>query len=245
MKISKAWTLMIYTLIVTLAIIFILANDSDSHLLIKFGRLEIQARLWSLILFLSIFIPIVSKLWRLMTNLISGKWLSNHLSESSQRKLKQGLLFYLDGDWYSALSRFKTLNNRNFNTPNIIALIVGAKAAEKLENRELCDQWLEKAIHHTSAERQISARLARIKIYIGRQLYQEALKFIDDLEIQFHDRPEVLRLKVICLLKLNKWKGLQQLLDYKSAEIDRIFGAAKKAKISSKLQRGLAEKPIN
>ena len=70
----RLWWLLIYSLSVTVVIVFILAIDDQSHLLIKFGAIEFQARLWALALFILVILPLVIKIIKFTLSFLSGSW---------------------------------------------------------------------------------------------------------------------------------------------------------------------------
>ena len=153
--------------------------------------------------------------------------------------MKSGILAYLEGDYYTAVNDFKPLNKKPGTHKNILALIFGAKAAEKINNRDLTDEWLNKAISSNNVKNKFSAKLSRIKITIDRQQHKEALRYIDDLEIHYRQRPEIIKQTTIALLKSEQWDKLQQLMHTQESEVSQIFGAGKVENINRKLQKGL------
>ena len=236
----RLWWLLIYSLSVAVVIVFILAIDDQSHLLIKFGGIEFQARLWALVLFILVILPLVIKIIKLTLTLLSGSWFLDRLEENNNKKLKSGILAYLEGDYYTAVNSFKPLNKKPGANKNILALIFGAKAAEKINNRDLTDEWLNKAILSNNVSAKFSAKLSRIKITLDRRQYKEALRYIDELELHYRQRPEVIKQTVIALLKSAEWQKLQQLMHTQESEVSQIFGAGKVENINRKLQQGLA-----
>jgi len=242
MKRTSFWTVTIYFVVLVAIVVAIFAYDSSSHLLLKVGNFELQARLWATVVCLGVLTPIVVKTFKLLYLLLSGAWFKRRIAISQQKNMTEGLQAYIEGDWYTAVKKFKAINNKALANPSYIALLFGAKAAERIEKRELCDAWLEKAILNSQFDNRLAARLTQIKILVGRQDFRKGLDIINSLELQHKERPEIIRQQVICLLKLEQWQELSQLFEYSNEVINRLFGISKTAKISEKLQNGLAAK---
>ena len=229
--------LLFFIFAVIAVVITILAIDNQSYVLLSFGAMQAKATLWSLVVAIAILYPLLRWILSGAMLLISGRWLSQHREERQQKRFLQGLLSYLEGDWYETLAQLKPLNKSG---DNMISLIIGAKAAEHLNKTNIADNWIAQAIS-ISEPHQLAPQFALVESLISRQESKKALHLLNDLDDSSAKRYEVIRLKMDILKQLELWPDLLQLIETHHTQLQKILGKATLVSLIQQAQNAASE----
>lgn len=208
--------LVIYSALALLvgALVLRLLQYDTGYVLIVIAGKSIEMRFWAAVLLLLLLVGalyFVLKYLSRLTRLTRDVWYSLRYDRAmrAQHRLEAGVLHLLEGDDQAADFMLSKALKRM--PKNRLAIVAASESALRLNHLEQAKTRLHTA-GEILGEKHLSVALAKTRILIHEQRWQEALQRLLELKTVAPRHPVVIKRLIIVLQALEDWPALESLL---------------------------------
>lgn len=137
------------------------------------------------------------------------QWRDTRRLSRAQTKTKKGMIEFSEGHWHTA-KKHLIAAAPNVEQP-LVNYLTAAKAAEKLGDHRLRDQYLHQA-QAAAPDATIAIELTQAQLQVDNQEWEEALATLNALQIIAPDHPYVIQLYIQVYQAMHNWADLLVIL---------------------------------
>lgn len=183
---------------------------------------------------------VLSRFFRLSRS--SYTWFSRRKRSKAQRQTLEGLMAFGEGNYRKAQRLIGS--NAMYSDEPVLNLIKAAQAAQKAGDDLSANRYLKEATGITG-ENNLLVEIARIKILIAQQKWEEARSTVEGLLKISHNNPEILSLAIEIYQHDHAYVALDRILDqversgmYDSKTYDALEQEVENGLLDEKLKEG-------